>query len=234
MPEKFLKILELIKDQLFYNSDRIVVLDEPRWVELGLDKTDVQLAVGKLEKERIVLKQKVWNLFKEESIPTTSGDRGYMLEHEDNHFDYYRHGAKPSEFKYQVILEISKDFDNYYKEVTSRNKKETNELSFDSMNGVLASGGSVYKLTSKLRQSIFAFLWERRRVFKDSQIIVRGTPWQKESIAVQAGLIESAKDFHSAEEKFKQEIAQLNRIFRGKKFPLKITTRGGVQLIETK
>jgi len=230
MPEKFIKFLDLINGQLFYIKDDIVILEEADLLQAGFSVADIKLALHLLQEKEIVHRYKIWDDLKFSSIRTDIKDKLFML---DNDGWAGRVPADNLKAQYVIQLCTREKFLELYKEASSSNQKTEKEPAYDSMNGVLSLSDSVYKATSKLRRDMLNFLWRKRRVLKGDQEITKGELFPKEAMAVQVGLIQENKDFLNVKERIDQEVSQLNKIFRDKEFPLKITMRGGIQLIET-
>lgn len=70
MPEKFLKFLKLIKDQLFYSPDYIVVLDQTAWEGCGMTEVDLRQAMAYLRKEGVILESTYYTVEPDMPIPT--------------------------------------------------------------------------------------------------------------------------------------------------------------------
>lgn len=131
-----------------------------------------------------------------------------------------------------------KKFDKLYKKledsgILSEDSSVKTEIIFDSLNGTLYKGSEVYKPSSKRRRKLLQKLWEERKETKAGQTIKEGKPFPKEALAVQSELVDSTSDFKknsAIKNQFKGEIKELNRIFANKNWPLKISTKKGVQL----
>jgi len=122
------------------------------------------------------------------------------------------------------LKEIKKDIDG---------KIEEADIGFNSLNGVFSLGVKFYKIRSKIRLELCRKLWQERQVIKveTGKVLRKGQSFPKESLAVQIGLISFPREFSlSIKGQLKSEISELNRIFKNKKFPLRIKTANGVQL----
>lgn len=115
MPKEFRKFLDRINDQLFFNSDRIVVLDEDVLEKEGLSRLHIKQGVAKLKELNLIIQENLWEDWKESDIPTTHEDRHFMLETTDGSYVREAPGFRPELTKYQVVLLIDKKFDEFYK-----------------------------------------------------------------------------------------------------------------------
>lgn len=228
VPEKCLKFLELIHEQLQYIKGGIVVFDATNLLQKEFSPEDIKYILHFLSEKNLILRKKALKVAGNE-VPTIL---------EEGRQKYFRWWASfalsfgAAEFKYFYIIQLvsREKFLEFYRMAQGAKNKTSGEVAY--ANGVLTFGEQKYVPESDLRKSMLDLLWYKKKVFKNEKVFLEGELFPKDAAAVQIGLISENRDFVVEKERFKNEITALNRIFREKDFPLEISGKGGVQLIE--
>ena len=115
------------------------------------------------------------------------------------------------------------------------------KIKFDQQVGVLRCGDITHKFHrgaggNKQKLELFRKLWTDKKLVKNGIEKIKGTTNAPEYLAVQIGLIPSAKDFTKNGERsnsFWSLIKDINRMLKKKDFPAEVERKNGVQLIIT-
>jgi hypothetical protein len=218
MPTKLRQFLEIISERFYYSDHDIVILEDLELKEIGLSRSDLSQITSFLKEKGVLLRYNYFDALKRSLLPTKYESKIRVLKNPG-----FLGSAFPGLAKTWHAFKFSskQEFLEFYKQ--DKTDKAPSEFRYDSMNGVLSCGDMVYKIKSKNRRKLFDMLWKHQNEL-----------FPKEAMAVQANFIEYSTEFPKVREKFEQEIKDLNRIFVSKKFPLKINTKGGIQLIKQK
>jgi hypothetical protein len=231
MPPEFFIFLDLVNNNLFYSEDNITVFESRDFERAKLTLADVSRSNRKLVNDKIIIENRICDIPKDAVIPTQTKDKEALF----SLFSALRLAGELSKAKQEIYIFrlASRDsFFAYYEKYKS--PKQTGTIIFDKMNGSIMSGKEKYVPQTNIRRELLKILWENRRVEDKAGIARKGTPWPKESLAVQIGLTTENRDYPRANKAFRSEMSQLNRIFKEKQMPLKLTMTGGVLMTEQK
>lgn len=231
-PEEFLKFIDLISNKLFHIKDEIVIFDLEDFEKIGYSEPEFRIAVSLLKEKNLIASERRFQDLKIRTRPPSYKKKLDWLILDDwfIFFTPERHIKD----RYIIQLNSREKFLEFCDQYKTEKRQASGDIGYDPMSGVIAYNGTTYAIESKLRKNIVGFLWERKRVMQDEKVIVKGEAWPKESMAVNIDLIRSSKDYPKVKDEIKQAVSQLNNIFKDKKFPIKIITTGGIQLIVNK
>jgi len=109
----------------------------------------------------------------------------------------------------------------------NKHQKEKSEKLFDYKECCFWHQGKTYKPNEPERIELIRMLWlKKRKEDKKGKPIREGERLAKNYLAVKIGMIQSLKEFENKiiKRRFKEMRKGLNRIFRDKKFPLRIAS----------
>lgn len=111
---------------------------------------------------------------------------------------------------------------------------------FDGVNGVIRFGNKIYSFQkggkNQQRLILFKELWDGRKILKNGKVKRGGEPFPAETVAVRMRLIDSAQTFFRENNKeikknFFSLIKNVNTNLKRKNYPIKITKKGGIQIV---
>lgn len=141
MPEKFIKLLSLIHDQLYYEPDHLVVINETECLSLGLNTADVQQNLASMREQGLVGFEKSHMASVNSSKPT--GERkisekpDVFIDLFDGLFGEVNH---INNMHWVLLIPVTLKFDDFYEKNIDRNGDKEEDyigLKFDSKESVL-------------------------------------------------------------------------------------------------
>lgn len=123
MPKELAKFLQLIKDQLFFNTGgMVVVLDELVWTKRDLSKFDIQQGIQFLKDKGVAKRMKVHTVWRHMGTPANDEDRAKMINAPAIKIWARQFFLRNDPLKKQIALELNDGFDEFYREQTGQKK----------------------------------------------------------------------------------------------------------------
>lgn len=170
IPEKFFKLLEFIKGELYFSSDHIVSMSQKEYEDLGLTKIDVQQVFATMEEKGIIHGYKVWYSLKEDGKPITHEDKKFILDCKDSNEQLLGLITQDDAIRYQLVISVCEKFDEFYR----KNKEQEispvitkKQISFDKEKSILYINGEKILISRKNDKTNAHYILEY--IFKNSE-----------------------------------------------------------------
>lgn len=136
IPQKFLKLISLINENLFYSDDDIVILEEEDVNKNEISETDIFRSIHFLKNKEVIDNHNIFYSFRIFPIRTRYKDKLHMLNHQG-----LASGFSNSIHKVNYVIKInSRDkFFEFYNKSAGKNNINNNkkEISFDKDKSIL-------------------------------------------------------------------------------------------------